>query len=316
VTAEAISAELALETPVARHSVVGRLHFGRVSVTALLAAAFLLLTVAAVFLGPFVWDRDTEALDLTNRFAWISTDAPLGTDDYGRDILIRMLDGGRRTFIGALLILLGSSVLGLCIGAMAGAAGGWIDSVLGRLIDVSLGLPPLVIAMGIVGALGKSYYHLLLALVLAGWPWYARLYRSLFIKERSRGYVLAAISLGVPRSRILWRHIGPNVIGPVLVIATVNLGGAMLSLASLSFLGLGVQAPTPEWGAMVNEAKLHFQTHPWLMVVPGLAVALCVLSVNILGDALRDALDPRPASPQLSFGLRKRKAQRAGRGGP
>jgi ABC-type dipeptide/oligopeptide/nickel transport system permease subunit len=182
----------------------------------------------------------------------------------------------------------GCSGAGLVIGSLAGFTSGRVEALLSRMIDAFLSLPSLVVALGIVGALGKSYPMLLFALILTGWPWYARIYRNLVMRERSQLYVQAAIALGAPRSRVLWRHIGPNILGPALVVVTVNLGNAMLSLAALSFLGLGVRPPTPEWGAMVSDARFYFQTHPWLIAAPGLAICLTVLCVNILGDALRD----------------------------
>jgi ABC-type dipeptide/oligopeptide/nickel transport system permease subunit len=264
----------------------------RVPWEARIALAVLLLLAVAVLAGPLLWRQDPESLNLTNKYAAFSADAPLGTDDFGRDILSRLLHGGRLTFIGAFLVLAGCSGVGLVLGSLAGFSGGKLDAVLSRLIDAFLCLPSLVVALGIVGVMGKSFTNLIIALVLTGWPWYARIYRSLVIRERNQPYVLAATSLGATRLRVLWRHIGPNILGPAMVVATVNLGNAMLSLASLSFLGLGVRPPIPEWGAMVSDARFHFQTHPWLIAAPGLAIAISVLSVNILGDALRDLADP------------------------
>jgi peptide/nickel transport system permease protein len=257
-----------------------------------LAGFTLVFLIAALAIGPLVWTADADAIDLTNRFAGLSTSSPLGTDDFGRDILSRMLHGGRLTLVGALMVMAGSSGIGLACGAAAGALGGRWDSILGRMIDLGLSLPPLVVALGITGTTGKSFAHLTFALVLTGWPWYARIYRSLFLRERSQLYVLAAHCVGCTRFRVLWRHIGPNILGPAIVVATVNLGNAMLSLAALSFLGLGVRPPTAEWGAMVSDSRYHFQTHPWLIAAPGLAIAITVLSVNTLGDALRDSMDP------------------------
>lgn len=258
------------------------------------ALAVLLIIAAGMLVGPFLWREDPEALNLTNKYAGFSTSAPLGTDDFGRDILSRLLHGGRLTFAGALLVMAGCTGIGLVMGCLAGFSGRRWDALISRLIDAFLSLPPLVVALGIVGVMGKSFTNLVIALVLTGWPWYARIYRNLVIRERNQPYVTAALSLGSTRLRVLWRHIGPNILGPTLVIATVNLGNAMLSLASLSFLGLGVRPPTPEWGAMVSDARFHFQTHPWLIAAPGLAIALSVLSVNVLGDAVRDMTDPRP----------------------
>jgi ABC-type dipeptide/oligopeptide/nickel transport system permease subunit len=279
--------------PLPRRRLPGRLavhRFGASGVTALLVLLGIVLAVSA---GPLLWTADPDQTDLMNKYAPFSRAAPLGTDEFGRDILSRILHGGRLSLAGALLVLLGSSGVGLLVGALAGSFGGWLDALLGRLIDGLLALPGLVVALGIVGVLGKSFENLLLALVLTGWPWYARIYRGFVLREQRQTYVLAATALGVTRTRIVWRHIGPNVVGPALVLATVNLGNAVLSLASLSFLGLGVQPPRAEGGAMVNGARTLFQTHPWLIVAPGLAISATVLAVNILGDALRDVADPR-----------------------
>jgi peptide/nickel transport system permease protein len=281
----------------------------RVRPEPVIAAVVLVLLASAVLVGPLVWHHDPNALDPVNRYAGLSRSAPLGTDDYGRDILSRVLWGGRRTLLGATVVLCGCSGIGVVLGALAGFAGGWRDAFLSRLIDTFLALPALVVALGIVGVMGKSFGNLLMALVLTGWPWYARMYRSLVLQERSQPYVEAALSLGASRTRVLWRHIGPNIIGPALVIMTVNLGNAMLSLAALSFLGLGIQPPTPEWGAMVSDARFHFQDHPWLIVAPGLAISLFVLSVNVLGDVLRDASDPRPKQHFRIISWRDRSAQ-------
>ena len=266
----------------------------RFPIEAKLALGFLVIVLAAVAVGPMLWTADPEAIDLSAKYLSPgSTTAPLGTDDYGRDILSRILHGGRLSFAGAFVVLAGSSGFGLLLGATAGFNGGRWDAFVGRHTDVCLALPSLVVALGIVGTLGRSFPNLILALVLTGWPWYARIYRSLVIRERGQVYVLAAHALGASRTRILWRHIGPNILGPVLVVMTINLGNAMLSLAALSFLGLGVRPPTPEWGAMVSDARFHFQTHPWLIFCPGIVISLCTLAINTLGDALRDFYDPQ-----------------------
>lgn len=259
------------------------------------ALTILLMLFLGVIIGPLLWGVDPTAPDLSNTFAGISWDAPLGTDEYGRDLLSRILHGGRRSLFGALVVVLGSSGIGLVVGAFAGLCGGRIDSVLSRCIDGFLALPSLVISLAVVGVLSKSFGNLLVALVLTSWPWYARVYRSLILSERTQTYVEAAHALGVGRLRIAWRHIGPNVLGAIVVLASANMGSAIMSLTALSFLGLGVQPPTPEWGAMVNSARIYFQTEPWVILVPGLTIAVTVLVVNILGDALRDAITSREA---------------------
>jgi peptide/nickel transport system permease protein len=168
-----------------------------------------------------------------------------------------------------------------------------MDTMLGRLIEALMALPGLVTALAFTAVLGPSFRNLLVALVVTNWPWYARAYRSILLKERAAPYVEGALALGAGRGRVLLRHVLPNVIGPAVVLATSNLGSVILSLAALSFLGLGIQPPTPEWGMMINDARPYFQRLPWQMIAPGLCIVLTVLAVNLSGDALRDALDPR-----------------------
>ncbi len=258
-------------------------------------AALLVLTLMTLsaLVGPFAWTADPNRTHLTRKFAPPGADAPLGRDELGRDLLARLLHGGRLSLPAALLVVAGTSGIGLLVGAVAGAWGGRTDAALCRLIDGLLALPSLVVALAIVGILGKSFANLLLALVVAGWPWYARAYRGLVVREREQVYVQAAHAVGAGTGRIILRHIVPNIVGPMLVLATLNLGNAILGLTALSFLGLGVQPPQAEWGAMINGARGFFDTHPWVMVAPGAAISVTVLAVNLLGDALRDALDPR-----------------------
>lgn len=251
------------------------------------------MVALAIALGPVAWSHDPSQTDLRGRLAGPSRAHPLGTDEFGRDILSRILHGGRRSLGGAVAVVGGATSLGMIVGVAAGSRGRTLDALLARTIDAFLAIPPLVIALATVGVLGKSFGNLLLALVLTGWPWYARVYRSFVLRERNAEYVTAAVALGCSRTRIMWRHIGPNIIGPALVLSSVNLGNAVLGLASLSFLGLGVQPPHAEWGAMVSEARGRFDSHPWLMVVPGLAIGVTVVIANLLGDAIRDAVDPR-----------------------
>jgi len=257
-----------------------------------IALSLLTFIIAAVTVGPEWWAVDPNRTDLPNRFAEWSTGAPLGTDDFGRDMLSRLLHGGRRSLVGACIIVVGSTSLGMVIGIVGAVGARWTQSLLGRLVDAFLAMPSLVIAMAIVGVLGTSFVNLVLALVLTGWPWYARLYRSFTLQQLTSEYVVAAESLGCSHLRVIWRHIGPNIVGPAVVLSTMSLGSAILALASLSFLGLGVQPPEAEWGAMVNAGRARFQTNPWLILAPGIAISLTVVAINVLGDTLRDALDP------------------------
>jgi peptide/nickel transport system permease protein len=249
--------------------------------------------VLAALVGPIVWPRDPLAQAVEARLQSPSIAYPLGTDQFGRDILARVLAGARWSLAGALIVCSGTSLLGFTIGAVAASGTRLTDTLLGRLLDALMAVPALVTALAAVTVLGPSFPSLLGAMIFTSWPWYAWTYRGIILKERAAGYVEGARALGAGRGRILLRHMLPNVVGPVVVIATASFGSIILNLAALSFLGLGMQPPTPEWGMMINEARLFFQRLPWQMVAPGLCIALTELAVNLSGDALRDALDPR-----------------------
>ncbi|MGH2586560.1 MAG: ABC transporter substrate-binding protein [Dehalococcoidia bacterium] len=187
----------------------------------------------------------------------------------------------------------GVNLIGFTAGALAATGSRVLNGFLGRLLESLMALPGLVTALALTAVLGPSFRNLLLALVVTSWRWYARAYRSILLKERSAPYVEGAAALGATRLRTLLRHVLPNVVGPAVVLATANLGGVMLGLAALSFLGLGRQPPAPEWGVMINDARVYFQRYPWQMIAPGLCIVVTVLAVNLTGDALRDLLDPR-----------------------
>jgi peptide/nickel transport system permease protein len=243
-------------------------------------------------LGPVIWGQDALSHDVTARLQGPSLAHPAGTDGYGRDLLARLLLGARWTVLGATLVSVAISVIGLFVAAMA-TGHRLLDLTLGRLIDALLAVPGLVTALALTSILGPSFRNLLLALTVTGWPWYARVYRGVLLRELSSGYVESAIVAGMSRRRLLARHVLPNMIGPIIVMASANLGAIMLNLAALSFLGLGVQPPIPEWGAMINESRIYLQQRPWQVLAPGLCITLAVLTVNLTGDALRDAFDPR-----------------------
>lgn len=263
------------------------------SPTGLLALAMLAAVAAAALIGPSLWPWDPLEQQIEARLQNPSATHPFGTDQYGRDILARLLMGSRWSLVGALVVCSGTSLLGFAIGALAASGTRLTDTLLGRLIDALMALPALVAALAAVAVIGPSFGSLLGAMIFTSWPWYARTYRSLILRERAAPYVEGAYALGAGRTRALLRHMLPNVIGPAIVIATANFGGIILNLAALSFLGLGMQPPTPEWGMMINEARPFFQRLPWQMIAPGLCIAVTVLAVNLSGDALRDLLDPR-----------------------
>lgn len=256
------------------------------------ALALLALFVLAAILGQAL-TRDPFAQDPAARLLDPSLAHPFGTDNFGRDILARLVLGARWSLAGAAVVCCGTSALGFIIGALAASGNRIGDNMIGRSIEALLAMPGLVMALALSTVLGPSFENLLVALVVTGWPGYARLSRALILKERSQQYVDGAVSLGADRVRIVVRHILPNVVGPAAVLATGDYGKVILGLASLSFLGLGMQPPTPEWGEMINEARGYFQTHPWQMIAPGLCIVATVLAVNFAGDAVRDTLDPR-----------------------
>ncbi len=257
------------------------------------AWCLLALLVLTALVGQAVWTGDPFAQDASARLLDPSAAHPLGTDNFGRDIVARIVAGARWSLSGAAVVCVGTSVLGFIIGAVAASGNRISDNLIGRGIESLLAMPGLVMALALSAVLGPSFENLLVALVVTGWPGYARLYRALVLKERSQQYVDGAIAVGAGRLRIIARHILPNLAGPAIVLATADFGKVILGLASLSFLGLGMQPPTPEWGEMINEARAYFQTRPWQMIAPGLCIVLTVLAVNLTGDAVRDALDPR-----------------------
>lgn len=265
------------------------------------SAALVLLTllIFAALLGPLLWGQDPTEQNIEARLLPPSLDHPFGTDRYGRDIFARLLTGARWSLAGAGVVCLGTSVIGFLVGALAALGNRVADLVISRLTESLMALPSIVMALALTSVLQASFGTLLFALIVTSWPRYARIYRTLLLQECNCGYVKSAGSIGAGSWRILFRHILPNVAGPALVLATINFGTVILSLASLSFLGFGIQPPTPEWGMMINEARVYFQTQPWQMVAPGLCIALTGLAINVTGDALRDLLDPRTHANHL-----------------
>ena len=250
------------------------------------------LALGAVF-APLLTSHEPGVVDATARLAGSSAEHPLGTDELGRDMLSRLLYGGRWSLGIACLATLVVMGIGIAVGMISGFYGGVVDAVLMRVVDVLLAFPSLLLYLAVVGTLGPGLRNVFLALVAISWAAYARVVRGLVVSARQREYVLAAQALGARHRRIMLRHILPNVVSPVVVLATLQVGGMILALAALGFFGLGAQPPTPEWGTMINQSRLFLQTAPTLMIYPGLAISLAVLGFNLLGDGLRDALDPK-----------------------
>jgi peptide/nickel transport system permease protein len=252
-----------------------------------------LVAALAAALGPALVSVDPSAQDLPLRLAGPMVGHPFGLDELGRDMLARVLTGARISFLVGVVVVGVSATMGTVIGATAGYCGGVVDGLISRIIDTLLAFPGLLLAIALVAVLGPSVLNVLLALVAIGWVGYARLVRGQVLRARHADYVQAAVALGASTSRVLWHHVIPAALPAVVVQATLGMAGAIIGEASLSFLGLGVQPPTPSWGTMLNGGRAHLLDAPHLTVVPGLAIALLVLGFNLLGDGLRDLADPR-----------------------
>lgn len=256
----------------------------------------ILLTMAfmCLFANLFV-DYQTDVVEqhAMERLQLPSAGHIMGTDTYGRDIFARVLYGGRTSLSIGLFVVCLALLAGGTIGAVAAYCGGKVDMVLMRIMDVLLAIPSLVLAMAVVSAIGTSITNLMLALAIARTPQFARIVRASVMPLKNQEYVEAARACGTKSSRIILKHILPNAFGPIIVQATLQIGSAILNISSLSFIGLGIQPPAPEWGSMLSELREYLRHKPILMLGPGIAIMLAVFSFNRIGDGLRDALDPR-----------------------
>lgn len=259
----------------------------------MLGLAILLLLVLASLAAPLLTPYDPEKLQLASSLIHPNIAHPLGTDHLGRDVLARILYGGRLSLaIGFLAVGIGLAV-GTPLGAISGYYGGWIDMIVQRLADILLSFPSILLALSLVAVLGVGLKNVIISVGVSAVPSFIRLVRGSVLSIREQTYVEAARSTGVQDHLILWRHVMANALAPVIVQATLSLGTTILVAAGLGFLGLGVQPPTPEWGAMLGEGRQYIFSASYMATYPGLAIFLTVLGFNLLGDGLRDALDPR-----------------------
>jgi peptide/nickel transport system permease protein len=264
---------------------------GRIGV--ILTLLLLILAIAAPWIAP----SDPNAQNLPARLSAPNTLHWMGTDELGRDIFSRVLYGARVSMLVGICVVVGAGILGLAIGALAGYIGGWVDGIVNIVfLNAFLSFPGILLAIAFAAFLGPGIGKVILALIVTGWAGYARLARAQILQAKEMEYVLAARSLGASPARILIRHLLPNILQPVLVQATIGMAGAILAESTLSFLGVGVLAPMASWGAMLNDAQSHLFDAPHLVIFPALAVMTAVLAFNLLGDALRDWLDPRMRS--------------------
>jgi peptide/nickel transport system permease protein len=258
----------------------------------LAGATIILLWGTVTLLAPRITPHPPLAVDVLTRLKPPSGEHPFGTDSLGRDVLSRVLVGARVSIPAGLVVVLLAAAFGTLYGGVAAYAGAKAEEIQMRVTDLFLSFPPLLLAMAIAAALGKGVVNTIVAMSIVWWPKYARLARSLVLVQRSLEYVEAARALGQGAGRTLLRHIVPNAIGPVVALLALDVGNAMITFAGLSFLGLGVVPPTPEWGAMVSEGQVLIDQW-WVSSFPGFAIFTVVVGFNFLGDALRDWLDPR-----------------------
>jgi peptide/nickel transport system permease protein len=253
----------------------------------------IMIFVVIAVLAPVIARHDPIAMDLDVKLQAPSSAHWGGTDNFGRDVMARIFYGARISLLSALAAIAISVVLGTAIGLVSGYMGGWLDIVVQRLVEVAMAFPGLLLALAIVAVLGPGLMNVMLAVGLGGVPGYIRLVRGEVLSARNREYVEAARALGASDRRMMLLHVLPNILSPIVVVATLGTAGAILATASLSFLGMGAQPPTPAWGTMIAEGQSFLYNAWWMPTMPGVAIALCVLGFNLFGDGLRDLLDPK-----------------------
>lgn len=262
----------------------------------LIGAIIIVFLVLVAVIGPFFapYPEDARgAVHISDRLLPPSSEHLMGTDEVGRDILSRLLIGSRLSLGAALVILAMATTIGLSLGMISGFFGGRVDTLVQRLTDVFLTVPPLILAMAVSAALGPSLINVVWAISLVWWPGYCRLTRAEVLHRKQEVFVEAARAIGAPTRRIILRHVLPNILTPVVVKATMDVGFAVLTLASLGFIGLGAQPPDPDWGRMIADGRRYLPESWWLTLFPGMAIFLSVFGFNILGDGIRDVFDPR-----------------------
>ena len=260
---------------------------------AMIGAAILLIEVILAILAPWIAPYDYNKIDILNAMQGPSAAHWFGTDDMGRDILSRILIGSRYSLSLSILAVLFGLLLGCVVGSIAGYFGGKVDNIIMRVLDIIQSLPSMVLVIVLSAVLGSGFFNTILALSIGGIPGSARLLRAQMLKVRENEYIEAARSINCSKFRIVVKHLLPNSFSPMIVSSTMGVASMLVSAAGLSFLGLGVQPPAPEWGAILSSSRQFIRNSPYMALFPGLAIAITVLSLNMMGDGLRDALDPK-----------------------
>jgi peptide/nickel transport system permease protein len=260
---------------------------------AMVGLAILVLLISIAVLAPYIAPYDPDAIEISRRLQWPNQDHLLGTDKFGRDVLSRIIFGARLSLLLPAIIVVLSLSIGTTVGLLSGFKGGLVDSLLMRVVDIKSSFPGLLLTLAIIGMLGPGLFNAVIAMSISGWTGYARIIRGMTLSFREMEFIEAAKCLGASDRYILIKHILPNVLSPVVLLATLNMAGAILSLAGLGFLGLGAQPPTAEWGSMLSDSQGLIFSAPYLIFIPGIAIMITVLAFNLLGDGLRDAMDPK-----------------------
>lgn len=261
---------------------------------ALIGTFIVLFFIVVALIGPFLVPQGIDEQSISDkRLLPPSSQYWFGTDDFGRDIFSRIVHGARISLWVGFFSVIGSVIVGSILGIIAGYYGKWVDMIISRLFDILLAFPSILLAIAVVSVLGPSLQNALIAIAIINIPNFGRLIRSKVLSIKEEEYITSAKAIGMKDVRILFSHILPNSMAPVIVAGTLAIASAIIEAAALGFLGLGAQAPTPEWGKMLADARNHLRTAPWTMIFPGLAIMLTVLGFNLMGDGLRDALDPR-----------------------
>ena len=264
--------------------------------SAMVGLGIVVFFIILAIVGPYIAPQDTDDQNLSIRLQAPSSEFWFGTDDLGRDVLSRILHGAQLSLTVGLTAVLMSAVVGSFLGIIAGYYGRWIDTIISRIFDIMLAFPSILLAIAIVSILGPSLRNALIAIAIINIPNFGRLIRSRVLTIKEEEYIHAAKAIGMKNSRILWRHILPNSMTPILVQGTLAIATAIIEAAALGFLGLGAEQSTPEWGKMLADSRMFLLNAPWAMIFPGLAIMLTVIGFNLLGDGLRDALDPKMKS--------------------
>jgi len=264
--------------------------------SAMVGLGIVVFFIILAIIGPYIAPQGTDDQNLSIRLQAPSSEFWFGTDDLGRDVLSRILHGAQLSLTVGLTAVLMSAVVGSFLGIIAGYYGRWIDTIISRIFDIMLAFPSILLAIAIVSILGPSLRNALIAIAIINIPNFGRLIRSRVLSIKEEEYIHAAKAIGMKNSRILWRHILPNSMTPIIVQGTLAIATAIIEAAALGFLGLGAEQSVPEWGKMLADSRMFLLNAPWAMVFPGLAIMLTVIGFNLLGDGLRDALDPKMKS--------------------